>query len=180
MQPTDRREGRQARPLVRAPDALTALRLPLAAMLLLVEDPGGRLAIVLAAGVSDFADGFWARRIGGSRLGVVLDPICDKVFVGTAFFLVYRSGTLAALEILGVLLRDVLAVAGFLVTWVLRRPTTLPARAGGKVVTVGQLATLVAFVLGADILRPLAWATAAISFYAVIDYGQVVWRRRLQ
>lgn len=168
---------RQARVLVAPPDALTVLRLPLAVALLVVTAPWARLAIVLAAGASDFVDGVWARRIGGSRVGAVLDPICDKVFVGAAFFLIWESRALAPLEIAGVLLRDILAVVGFLVTWVLRRPTAMPARAGGKAVTVGQLLTLVAFVAGSDLLRPLAWATAAVGVYAVADYGRVAWGR---
>lgn len=180
LQPTDRVEGRQARPLFRAPDALTALRLPLAAALLAWDDATARLAIVLVAGASDFVDGLWARRIGGSRAGVVLDPICDKLFIGSAFYLVFRAGALNPLEVLGVLVRDVLAVAGFLVTWVLHRPTALPARAGGKAVTVGQLATLVAFLVQAEVLRPLAWATAAVSVYAVLDYARVIARQRFR
>jgi hypothetical protein len=58
----------------------------------------------------------------------------------------------------------------------LRHPTTLPARAGGKAVTVCQILALLAFVTGSDLLRPLAWATAAISLYAVADYVQAARR----
>jgi len=32
------------------------------------------------------------------------------------------------------------------------------------------LLTLVAFLAGSDLVRPLAWATAAISMYAIADY----------
>lgn len=177
MQPSDRVSERQARPLVRAPDLLTALRLPLAVALLAWDDATARLLIVLVAGVSDFFDGMWARRIGGSRVGVVLDPVCDKLFMGAAFFLVFVNGGLTPLETLGVLSRDILALAGFLVTWLWQRPTTLPARAGGKAVTVGQLGTLAAFFLGSDLVRPLAWATTAVAAYAVADYGRTAWRR---
>jgi len=168
---------RQARPLVQPPDALTALRLPLALAFLFFDGTAVRLAIVLVAAATDFVDGIWARRIGGSRLGVVLDPVCDKAFIVSAFAVVFRSGVLTPLELLGVLSRDVLAVLAFLGTWALRRPTTLPARAGGKAVTVGQLLTLIAFLAGSDLVRPLAWATAAISVYAIADYGRAAWHR---
>jgi len=177
MQATGAPERRQARPLVGWPDLLTALRVPAAAVFIAADDQVVRLVVVLVAAVSDFADGIWARRIGGSRAGVVLDPICDKLFIGSAFLVVLRSGALAPLELLGVLSRDVLAILAFLGTWLLRRPTTLPARAGGKAVTVGQLLTLIAFLAGSDLLRPLAWATAAMSVYAIADYGRVAWRR---
>lgn len=177
MQPTDGVEGRQARPVWAPPDVLTALRIPLAAAFLAIPDSTSRLIVLAAAGASDFFDGIWARRIGGSRLGVILDPICDKLFMVSAFAVVWLSGALAPLELAGVLLRDLVAGLGFLASWVLRRPTTLPARAGGKAVTVGQLLTLVAFVAGSDLLRPLAWATAAISVYAIADYSRYAWNR---
>lgn len=177
MQPTGGAGLGQARAWLRAPDVLTAARLPLAAAFVMLEDPIQRLWVLVAAAGSDFVDGMWARRIGGSRIGAVLDPICDKAFVGAAFGTVLASGRLALLELIGVLLRDVLAVVGFLVTWGLRRPTTMPARAGGKAVTVCQFLTLAAFVAGSDVLRPMAWATAAISVYAVADYARVVWRQ---
>jgi phosphatidylglycerophosphate synthase len=177
MQGTGAPVRRQARPLVQPPDVLTALRLPLALAFLLVEGMAARLAIVVVAAATDFVDGIWARRIGGSRLGVVLDPICDKVFMVAAFAVVFRSGVLTPLELLGVLLRDIVALVAFLATWALRRPTTLPARAGGKAVTVGQLLTLIAFLAQSDLVRPLAWATAAIAVYAIADYSRAARNR---
>lgn len=170
MEGTGVRGVRQQRPLVTAPDFLTALRMPLAVVFLMVPDTTVRFVVLVLAAASDFVDGIWARRIGGSRMGVVLDPVCDKTFVVLAFVVVLRSGVLAPLELVGVLLRDLVAMLAFGATWALRRPTTLPARAGGKAVTVGQLLTLLAFLAGSDLLRPLAWATAAISVYAIADY----------
>jgi len=76
----------------------------------------------------------------------------------------------------GVLLRDILAVLGFFGTWLLRRPVALPARAGGKAVTVAQILTLVAYGAGSPLVRPLAWATAAIAVYATWDYGRAAAR----
>jgi len=170
MQATGAVGGRQPRPHFRAPDLLTVLRVPLAGAFLVAQGAGARFGILALAAVSDFFDGIWARRIGGSRLGVVLDPICDKIFIAAAFVVVIRSGVLAPLEVVGVLLRDIVALLAFLWTWMLRRPTALPARAGGKAITVAQLLTLVAFLAGSDLVRPLAWATAAISMYAIADY----------
>lgn len=176
MQATGGLGAEQARPWARAPDVLTALRVPLAAAFVWWAEPDLRLAIVATAAVTDVIDGFWARRLGGSRLGVVLDPVCDKLFMAATFFVVYQSGALSLVEIGGVLVRDVLAALGFLATVLLGHPTTLPARAGGKAVTVCQVLTLVAFVAGSDLLRPLAWATAAIAVYAIADYTRLAWR----
>jgi hypothetical protein len=49
---------------------------------------------------------------------------------------------------------------------------SIPARLGGKAVTVAQVLTLVAFLTDSPLLRPLAWATAAIALYAIWDYNQ--------
>jgi phosphatidylglycerophosphate synthase len=161
---------------VQPPDLLTALRVPLAAAFVLADDTGVRLGIVLVAAASDVADGIWARRLGGSRIGVVLDPVCDKLFMLAAFSVVFGSRALSIWEILGVLVRDLVAAVGFVASVVLRRPTTLPARAGGKAVTVGQVLTLVAFLAESPLMRPLAWATAAMAVYAIADYGRLAWR----
>lgn len=170
-------ETEQATPLFRPPDLLTAIRLPLAAAFIVVEGTPARLSIVLVAGVSDLLDGIWARRLGGSRLGAVLDPICDKVFMAAGFFVVLRSGLLHPLEILGVLFRDIVSVLGYFAVKLLRHPSSLPARAGGKAVTFCQILTLAAFIVRPDLVRPLAWATVAISVYAIADYSRVAWRR---
>ena len=157
-------------------DVVTALRLPLAALFPFVQRPAWQLAIVGAAAATDFVDGILARRFGGSRVGAVLDPIADKAFMVSAFVTVASRGLLEWYELLGVLLRDLLAALGFLGTWLLRRPVALPARAGGKAVTVAQLLTLVAFIAASPLVRPLAWATAAIAVYATWDYGRAAAR----
>ena len=140
-----------------AADVLTALRVPLAILFPFVTDVAGRLAIVGAVAASDFFDGLLARRFGGTRAGAVLDPIADKLFAAVAFVTVARDTVLHPLEIVGVLLRDLVAGLAFVGTWLRGRPVALPARAGGKWVTVLQLMTLVAWILESAFLRPLAW-----------------------
>jgi len=164
-------EGRQAK-LWGAADALTALRLPLAAAFVLVPDPGWRFVILAVAAGSDLLDGRIARRFGASRLGVFLDPVADKLFMAAAFWVVLVSRRLEVFEIVGVLLRDIVASIAFVVTLRGGHPSSIPARAGGKAVTLAQNLTLLAFVAGSEFLRPMAWATAAIAIYAIWDYVQ--------
>jgi CDP-diacylglycerol--glycerol-3-phosphate 3-phosphatidyltransferase/cardiolipin synthase len=172
VQATGAEKREQGKPWWRPADALTLLRLPLAAAFPLVERAHWQIGIVAVAAASDYLDGMVARRMGGSRAGAVLDPVADKVFMVSAFFTIARRGLLAPIEIAGVLLRDAIAALAFVFTVVLRRPTTLPARAGGKAVTVCQLLTLTAFIAESPLVRPLAWATAAIAVYALWDYGR--------
>ena len=157
-------------------DALTLLRLPLAVLFPFASSPAIQLAIVAVAAASDVLDGAVARRFGGSRAGAILDPVIDKLFMASAFLTVWWRGLLAGYELAGVLLRDIIAIVAFLGTWLLRRPVALPARAGGKAVTIAQLLVLVAAIAESPLVRPLAWATAAIAVYALWDYGRVASR----
>jgi len=148
-------------------------RLPLAVVFLVVDDPVVRASALALAALSDLLDGYLARRFGGSRFGAALDPVVDKLFMAAGFWVVLRSGRLNPFEITAVLLRDIVALLAYLTAVVLGRPTTLPARAGGKAVTVCQILTLGAFLTGSALIRPLAWATGGVSLYAIADYMRV-------
>jgi CDP-diacylglycerol--glycerol-3-phosphate 3-phosphatidyltransferase/cardiolipin synthase len=166
------RQDRAARVWTLA-NLLSASRIPLAFLFVVLEEPRVRLAVLAAAALSDLLDGWTARRFGSSSLGAKVDPVADKIFSVSAFSVLALSGALTPLEVLGVLLRDLLTPVGFLASAVARRPFTTPARAGGKAVTVGQALTLAAWLLESPLLRPLAWATAAMALYALADYGRL-------
>jgi CDP-diacylglycerol--glycerol-3-phosphate 3-phosphatidyltransferase/cardiolipin synthase len=151
---------------------ITLLRLPLAVLFLVVNHGVARLAILALAAATDLLDGYLARRIGSSRFGAFIDPVADKLFMLAAFVVVAMSGALAWYEIAGVLLRDLVATVAFVATSISGRPMAIPARLGGKAVTVAQILTLVAFLTESALLRPLAWATAAIALYAIWDYNE--------
>lgn len=159
-------------------DLLTLARLPLAVAFLLVGDDFVRLLILLVAAATDLLDGFLARRIGSSRFGGFIDPVADKLFMLAAFIVVAVSGRLTWYEIAGVLLRDLVATIAFIVTSLTGRPMTIPARFGGKAVTVAQVLTLGAFLTDSPLVRPLAWATGAIALYAIWDYSQAAPRAK--
>lgn len=169
---------RQVRPsgVVTAANIASVSRVPLAAVFALVSEPAVRVLVLAVAAATDLLDGWLARRVGPSKLGGMLDPVTDKVFMLTAFTVLALSRALTPAEIAGVLLRDILAPLGYVTSVVLRRPFAVPARAGGKAVTVGQSLTLCAWLLGSPLLRPLAWATGAIAIYAIADYGRLAVR----
>ncbi len=77
------------------PNSLSLLRAPLA-LLFLYESPVIRIIAVLLAMITDFSDGFLARKYKySSRLGAILDPLMDKFFVFFVLgvFLVEKSLT---------------------------------------------------------------------------------------
>ena len=123
------------------------------------------MRMVIYAPASYGLHGSLTRRVSGDKGGGLGDCGLE---VCLAF-----SGRLEWYEILGVLLRDLVATIAFVATLVWRRPRAIPARAGGKAVTVAQVLTLVAFLADSPHLRPLAWATTAIALYAIWDYYRV-------
>jgi phosphatidylglycerophosphate synthase len=167
------RRGEQGRLWWTAADLISLLRIPLAVAFLLVDDNSWRLVIVGAAAFTDLLDGPIARRFGSSTFGAVLDPIADKMFMAAAVGVVAFSRRLEVYEIIGVLLRDIVATVAFAITVVSHQPRAIPARSSGKAVTVAQILTLVAFLLDSPYLRPIAWATALIAIIAIWDYYRV-------
>ena len=170
--------ARRTRLRVTLADLLTLARLPLAVLFVVAGHPGIRAAILAVAAATDLLDGFLARRLGGSRFGAFIDPVADKLFMAAAFGVVLVSGRLAFYEALGVVLRDIVASVAFAVTALSGRPMAIPARLGGKAVTVAQLITLAAFLADSSLLRPMAWATSAMGLYAIWDYQQAAPRSK--
>jgi phosphatidylglycerophosphate synthase len=164
--------GEQGRRVWTMADVLSALRIPLAVVFPLVSNQW-RLVILAAAAATDLLDGQIARRFGSSAFGAVIDPVADKLFMVSAFGVVAFSGRLEWYEIIGVLLRDIVATIAFVATFFSHRPRAIPARAGGKAVTVAQVLTLLLFLLDSPHLSSMAWATTAVALYAIWDYYRV-------
>jgi cardiolipin synthase len=125
------------------PHLLTLIRLvasPFLAWLLLQSRFREALAAVLVAGLTDWFDGFAARRLHVSgRLGVILDPIADKTLLTTLFLTIGYIGLLPVWLICLIIGRDLTIVAGSLLLRMLRGirkflPSTL-----GKVSTFFQI-----------------------------------------
>lgn len=165
------------------PNLLSLSRLGAAVAFPLMTDPRERFGLVLFAALTDYLDGWFARRAHvATRWGALLDPITDRIFVFTAVcvFLVERQVT--TLQYFVLLFRDVMTAIGFLVaksvSWL--RPITFRARFAGKLVTALQLAALVSILLRPEYLRPLIAAIAGTALWAVVDYTLLLWRERVR
>lgn len=162
------------------PNLLSLSRLPLAAAFLVVDSVSGRAAIVAAVGVTDLADGFFARRMPSHdrRSGQLVDPITDKLFVLIALmaFAVRGDITIGVLMIL--LARDIFATFGFLLLKALHWPIQFKARLSGKTTTVLQLAVLMALLFWPAAVRPLVLLVAVASIIAIADYSRAALRQR--
>ena len=167
-------------PLFTVPNLLSFSRFPLAAAFLATDATPARVALIGAASLTDMLDGWLARRNQPTRLGALLDPIADKTFVLVAISAFLIAGELSTLDYFIILLRDFATAVGFLVAFVLKGldPKDFKARMSGKVVTVLQLATVLALVLHWSLLQPLVWLVGAASIWAIVDYTLILKRQR--
>ncbi|MGH9593353.1 MAG: CDP-diacylglycerol--glycerol-3-phosphate 3-phosphatidyltransferase [Bryobacteraceae bacterium] len=191
------------------PNALTILRIffvPLLVVVLLTREPNvvlfgisipfviwGVLILLLAAS-TDWADGFLARRRGQeTTLGILLDPIADKLLISAAFISLVEMHLVPAWMVVIIIgreftvlgLRTIASAEGF----------TIQASALGKTKMVLQVIAASFVILGAKhlFLRPLAyvllWLVVISAVASAVQYfmkfwsqvdGSVKQRRRLR
>ncbi|MFI5241873.1 MAG: CDP-alcohol phosphatidyltransferase family protein [Gemmatimonadales bacterium] len=169
-------------PVFTIPNLLSLARFPLAAAFLATDAVPARVALIGAASLTDVLDGWLARRQQATRLGALLDPIADKTFVLVAISAFLISGELSSTDYFIILARDFATALGFLVAFLLPGldPGNFKARMSGKVVTVLQLATVLALVLQSPQLRALVCMVGAASAWAIIDYTLLLSRERVR
>ena len=127
-----RQIGDQGRNRWTVADLLSAARIPLAVAFPLASN-SWRMVILALAAATDLLDGPLARRFGSSVLGSLIDPVADKLFMAAAFGVVAVSGRLAPYEVVGVLLRDIVATVAFALTLFSRRPRDTAARISAQI-----------------------------------------------
>ena len=162
------------------PNILSLSRLPMAAAFLLVDSVAGRAAIVAAVGLTDLADGYFARRMPSHdrRAGAIIDPITDKLFVLIAFLAFALRRDISVGMLLIVLARDIYNTIAFFVLKALRWNFQFRARMSGKVTTVLQLAVLVALLFWPAAVKPAVYMVGIASVIAIVDYSRAALRQR--
>jgi cardiolipin synthase (CMP-forming) len=189
--------------MIALPNALTITRIllvPVFAVAFVMPGNGARLIaflIFVAAGVSDWLDGFAARKLkAGSEFGRMLDPIADKVLVAVALMMLVAEGTFrqfnpttGALSLLRlvpaliILSREIL-VSG-LREFLAGTRVSVPVTAVAKFKTAVQMLAIAAMILTpvVDTLFPglpalsylagayiLLWVAAALTVYTGVVY----------
>jgi cardiolipin synthase len=159
---------REASPLNLA-NALTALRIALAPVFLLLYLGGDRvraLAAFAAAAATDVLDGLVARALHQpTRLGAFLDPIADKVLAACALFALAASGRLPLWLPLVVVTRDLVQLLGAGILRTLHHTIPVAPTRIGKYATFALAATVLLALAGEFGAIP---AAPAASFVAAI------------
>lgn len=155
------------------PNAITLARM-LACLPLSLAIVGGEhraaLGLAVVIGLSDVLDGFLARRYGWqSRIGGLLDPVADKLFLVTAFISLGVVGVIPVWLIVVVLLRDVVIVAGAFAYNRFVEPVPAEPSRLGKASTMAQvLLVLSALVHLAGLVVPEQVPQALIGVVALL------------
>lgn len=151
------------------PNALSVVRLvliPVFLWLLGSAQYGWALVVIVVSSLTDFVDGFVARRFNQvSRVGQVLDPAVDRLFIFSTLIGLAWQGFLPWWLVIVIVLRDIgiLALGPVLAT---HGYGPLPVHHLGKVATFSLLFALPTLVLGAAfpvvaaVSDPVGWALA--------------------
>jgi cardiolipin synthase len=111
---------------------------------------GWALVVFIVASITDFLDGFLARRLGQqTELGRLLDPIADKLLTTAAFVVMAlpHEGfpSIPVWLAVAVVLRDVVILAGSLILYLLTGFTKFKPTLLGKLNTALELLMITVF-----------------------------------
>jgi CDP-diacylglycerol--glycerol-3-phosphate 3-phosphatidyltransferase len=170
------------RDLWRIPGLLSLSRIPLAALFIVsTANPPAAIAVMFLAALTDVADGWFARRFHQETpTGRVLDPITDKIFVGTMVVVLVTSRTISSGEALLLATREICEVPLTLV-FIRGRQRQKPVRSAnrlGKAATVMQFTSVAAILLNSPHRRWWVASTAFCGLLAGLSYAMREWRQR--
>ena len=171
-----------ARATLRAlPNIISSSRVLLAAGFAVASDPDRRLGLVGLAAITDFLDGWIARRgRWTSHWGALIDPFADRVFAVVAVSTFLIMGALSIVGFFVMISRDIVTALGFIVAKIVPwlRPVEFKARASGKIVTTLQLITFVMLLRVPQWVTPCLWLVGFASAISIVDYTVALWRAR--
>lgn len=179
------------------PNSLTVLRIffvPLLIVVLLTRSPNVELwgfpmhfefwgvLILLTAAATDWADGYFARRrLQVTTLGILLDPIADKLLISAAFISLVSMNLVDAWMVVIIIgreftvlgLRNIASAEGF----------TIEASTLGKTKMVLQVCAVAVLIVGGRYLwlkpvaRILLWLVVISALVSAAQYFRRFWSR---
>jgi cardiolipin synthase len=131
------------------------------------------LIIAIIAIISDFADGYFARKWNQvSELGKVLDPLSDKLIVALGSIAIYLHFALPLWVVVLIIGRDVLILIGS-VLLVTRFPSVTPSKMAGKIAVTVMTLLLLSYLLE---VTPAQIPLQVLTVIAIlVSGGQYAW-----
>ncbi len=168
------------------PNSLTAFRIvlvPVLVAVLLTEIPDKEywgLGIFVVATITDYFDGFIARRTGAvTVMGSLLDPIADKLLISAAFISLVELGLAPAWMVTVIVGREFAVTALRLIA--LERGLPISANWWGKVKMGAQVIAVAILILGQKlgswiVLGHISlWAALVLTVISMVVY---FWQNR--
>ncbi|HSB81226.1 MAG TPA: CDP-alcohol phosphatidyltransferase family protein [Candidatus Methylomirabilis sp.] len=153
------------------------LMTPVITVLLLYRHVGLALALFLLAGISDGLDGFIARsRKEKTTLGMVLDPVADKLLLMSAVVTLTILKELPRWFAVILVSRDILLIGGAVILYMFLGKVAMPPSWLGKVTTGFQLVTVLVAMLDNFLpyiqpaILPLTVVTMLFTAASGVDY----------
>ena len=165
------------------PNLVSTSRVILAVGFLAMDAVPVRLALIVVASLTDFLDGWIARRTKvTSRFGALIDPVADRFFVLCVVIAYVLGDQLTVWQAVAIFFRDIMSLIGWFtarnVSWL--RPIRFRARTLGKIVTGLQLLTFLAVLLAPATVNGLVILVGALGLVATVDYTLMLWRERVR
>ncbi len=173
-------------PRLNFPTILTLSRIILIPVFIFVvyANPLFGAFIFIIASLTDFLDGYLARRSGEiTKFGIILDPIADKFLVISALIVLVDMARIPAWIAIVIIVREFM-VTGLRVV-ALSKDILIPAEIGGKIKTFIQIVAIICLILMRtipnvdlyDIGIVLIWIALLLSFFSGIQYTISFWKR---
>lgn len=169
------------------PNTLTLLRIflvPFLVVVLLTKFTNREyvaLAIFLVAALTDLFDGYLARKYNQiTKLGILLDPIADKLLMSAAFISLVEIGLAPAWMIVVIISRE-FAVSG-LRSIAAQQGVSIPASPLGKGKTVSQVVAISLLILGHQlgeflfVANVALWVVVIFAIFSALDYFMKFWK----
>ncbi len=140
-------------------------------------------AAIFGLGVlTDYFDGYFARRRNQvTKLGILLDPLADKLLTAAAFLSLLERGAIPAWMVLIILGRELAVTA--LRNIAAGRGVVIPSSPLGKWKMVAQVVAIFVLLLGerftvlAPLGTPLLWMVVIITVVSGFDYFARFWHK---
>ena len=172
------------------PNLLTISRIllvPILVVIMLTELDGKEfigLAIFLLAALTDFLDGFLARRRSQvTQLGKLLDPAADKILTSAAFISLVGLDLAPAWMVVIIIAREF--AVSTLRSLAASQNMVLAAGTSGKIKTTAQIVAISLLIVSSELgrfqqLAPIAlWIALFFTIYSGVEYFVKHWRRVL-
>ena len=185
-------ESSKSTPKFNLPTLLTLSRIVIIPLFIVVTpaNPLAGAAIFSLASLTDFLDGYLARRSGQiTKFGIILDPIADKFLVISALILLVDMGAVSVWIATIIIVREFLITALRVVA--LSKDIVIKAEMGGKLKTTAQIAAIICLIVGRsfgflndlgidlfDIGTILMWVSVILALTSGVQYT-VAFSRRL-